>query len=49
MTDTITVEELRRRFARKANLSPEHHDALTKLTETDGRPVVLWEMGTDTK
>ena len=49
MTETLTVEELRQRFARKANLSPEHHEALSKLTETNPRPVVLWEMGTDLK
>lgn len=44
----MTADELRARFARKANLSADHHDALTRLTETDGRPVVLYLMGTDT-
>lgn len=45
----MTADELRARFSRKVNLSDDHHDALTKLSETDGRPVVLWEMGTDAK
>lgn len=45
----MTTDELRARFARKATLSPEHHDALTQLTPTvDDRPVVLYMMGTDT-
>lgn len=45
---TMTTDELRARFARKATLSPEHHDALTRVTPTDDRPVVLYTMGTDT-
>ena len=45
----MTAEELRAKFARKAMLSDEHHDALIKLDITDGdRPVVLYMMGTDT-
>lgn len=43
----MTTEELRARFARKANLTPEHHDHLLKLDITDDRPVILFDMGTD--
>ena len=46
-TQQISTEDLRARFARKANLSDEHHDALVNLTETDGRPVVLFDLGTE--
>ena len=45
----MTTEQLRAKFARKANLTDEHHDALVKLEPTDPTttPVVLFELGTD--
>lgn len=47
-TRHINPDELRAMFARRANLSDEHHDALTRINPTtDDRPVVLYDMGTD--